>query len=469
MRAPELTSIQIVQVLAFVGFLAAFGALLLRPSSGPAISEEENRGLAPAPTLTWSGLADGSYTDALEAFVADHFPGRERWLALHFWLKERRGLRDEAVAVYDLAGFEGGLEDADLEALPEDFAAGEDFGPATDEVVLASGLAAPPDAEEEELGPPEEEAEEEGEPPLIGPRKRVQGSVSRGILVTEGRAMQLFHGGPGGSPSYARAINAYAEALAGEARVFVLLVPTAQTFYLPEDFARRSKSELPNIRATAAMFRPEVKAIDLYEALRGHTDEAIFFRSDHHWTGLGAYYAYAAYCRAAGFEPKPLADMERRTGKAFYGSLYRFTRDPTLAESPDPLEYWVPPAKVSVTRYGAAAPNVGVPGQLFFERGSGYGVFLGGDYPLMVVKNEAAPKRRALLVKNSYGNAFAVYLASHYEKVIIVDYRRYQGSVLDLVRAHEVDDVMILNGTITANATYHVARIAWVLEGKRPT
>lgn len=466
MRAPEMTSIQIAQVVAFVGLLAGFGAQLLRPSSGPAISEEENRGLAPAPTLTWGGLADGSYTDALEAFVADHFPGRERWLALHFWLKERRGLRDEAVAVYDLEGFEGGLEDADLEALPEEFAAGKELGSATDAVVLASGLAPPADEEEAGAEPP---VEDEGELPLIGPRKRVLGSVSRGILVTEGRAMQLFHGGPGGSPGYARAINAYADALAGEARVFVLLVPTAQTFYLPEDFARRSKSELPNIRATTAMFRPEVKAVDLHEALRGRTDEAIFFRSDHHWTGLGAYYAYAAYCRAAGLEPTPLADMERRTGKAFHGSLYRFTRDPTLAESPDPLEYWVPPAKVSVTKYGAAAPNVGVSGQLFLERGSGYGVFLGGDYPLMVVKNDAAPKRRALLVKNSYGNAFAVYLASHYEKLIIVDYRRYQGSVLDLVRAHEVDDVMILNGTITANAPYHVARIAWVLEGKRPT
>lgn len=456
---------QIANVAGFVGALVLGGALLvLAPADDAAVSADENRTLAAAPALSWAGLVDGSYTDALEAFVADHFPGREHLMALHFWLKDHRGLRDEQVALYDLEDEGGGgLEDAgpeQLAPLPDDLEALPD-APGQDDLVLA--------ATDLDLDLLEGDPEDDLEAPMLGPRQRVPGVVRRGVLVSQGRAMQLFTAGPQGSPAYARAINSYAEALADKLTIYLMVIPTAQAFYLPEDFARRSKAEPPNLQATLAMLRPEIHAVDVHAALAEHVDESIYFRTDHHWTGRGAYYAYAAFCRAAGLEPVALGSLERRTLKqGFLGSLYRMTRDPQLAESPDDVEYWVPAVDTTVTRHAAGNHKVFTATRLLHEHGYGYGVFLGGDFPLMIVKTDKNPGRRAILLKNSYGNAFATFLPAHYEELLIVDYRSFRGSLVDLAVEHEVDDLIILNGTITANAAYHIARIAWVLKGEKP-
>ncbi|MBA3548617.1 MAG: hypothetical protein H0T76_19200, partial [Nannocystis sp.] len=459
-RDPHSTWPQIANITAFLGTLVLGGSLLLlAPPGGGEVSEDEHRALAPAPEFTPAGLADGSYTDALGDFVADHFPRRDWLMALHFWIKDHHGIHDERVALYDLVDAEG----ADLEGAGWD----ENTPPPDQWIDLlgASDAAAdeqpdPPDmvlAATDLDGAPDEEAA--GADPA---HPRVRGIVQRGILVSEGRAMQLFTGRPKGSPAYARAINGYADALAGKVDLYVLIAPTAQAFYLPDEFARYSKSEPANIAATHALMRPSVKIVDAYAALAEHTDEYIYFRSDHHWTGRGAYYAYTAFCKAAGLQPVALAAMERRSLKQFHGSLFRLTRDAQLLASPDTVEYWVPNVETTTSRYAPNALKTPFKSKLLFERGAGYGVFLGGDAALMIVKTTQNVGRRALLLKNSYGNAFSIFLAAHYEELLIVDYRHFRGSLLGLIEEHAVTDLIILNGTITANAAYHIARVAYV-------
>jgi hypothetical protein len=290
-------------------------------------------------------------------------------------------------------------------------------------------------------------------------------SITRtdGILVVDGRAMQLFAGGPNGSRHYAKVINAYADALPDTIALYSLIVPTAQTFYLPESYADKVRHEPPNIDATYAMFDPSVQTIDVVAALAKHTSEYIYFRTDHHWTGLGAYHAYAAFCKVAGHKPLALDSMKKKSISSYRGSLYSHTRDDKLHGKPDEVEYWIPPVEVSVGRYLDAAQKSPYDGTLLRSESNGYGVFLGGDHALMVVKTNNKTGRRALLVKNSYGNPFAVYLVAHYDEVVIVDYRKYDGSVLDLVDDHGISDVIILNGAITANARFHIDRLEFVL------
>jgi hypothetical protein len=112
MTANRSTWPQLANVVGFVGALIVGGALLLgSTSAGGETSEDENRTLAPAPTLTAASLLDGTYTAALEAFVADHFPQRDWFISLNFWLKEHRGFHDEQLAVYDIEDIgEGAVE-----------------------------------------------------------------------------------------------------------------------------------------------------------------------------------------------------------------------------------------------------------------------------------------------------------------------------------------------------------------------
>ena len=101
----------------------------------------------------------------------------------------------------------------------------------------------------------------------------------------------------------------------------------------------------------------------------------------------------------------------------------------------------------------------------------GYLAFLGGDHPYMVARlneDEVTDDNRgkvALVVKNSYGNAFAPWLLPHFEKVVVVDYRYYAFSVQRLIAEHHVTDVVIVNATTTAISKPHQRRLQQSLKG----
>lgn len=287
-----------------------------------------------------------------------------------------------------------------------------------------------------------------------------------GLLVADGRVMQLFTGSPNGARHYARVVNEYADRLKGKVDIYSLIVPTAQTFYLPESYVGKVREEPTNIAATYKMLDSAVETIDVVGSLRGHESENIYFRTDHHWTALAAHYAYAEFCKAAGFKPVALDPANKRTISPYRGSLYRYSKS-TKEHQADVLEYWVPNVKVSVERLSSEGKKPS-PGSLLKESSKGYGVFLGGDHPVMVTRSSSSSGRRGLLIKNSYGNPFAVFLAAHYETLVIVDYRKFDGDVLDLIDEHGITDLILLNGAITANAKSHVSQLEGLLGGSKP-
>ncbi len=440
---------QILNLAVFSVTLVSLGGLLVfefaHRSDSLEIATEENRALAVFPKLTWTGWVEGRFTLGVDEWIADHFPARAQFMAGHFWLEQRRGFRAEqevtlyAVAIdtdADLEPLDGDLEALDGELVLDDFEFEDEFD---GDLELDEGSA-----------------------------DETETTRSEGILVSDGRAMQLFAGGPKGSRHYAAAINGYAEALRGKLAIYVLILPTAQTFYLPESYTGRIRHEPPNIAATYAMLDPTVKSIDVVGALSAHTDEYIYFRTDHHWTGLGAYYAYAEFSRSAGFDPIALESMEKRVIEPFRGSLYSYTRDEKLRGRPDQVEYWLPPVAAQVERLTSTGKRTAyAEGALLREQSNGYGVFLGGDHPLLVARTANQSGRRALLVKNSYGNPFAVYLVSHFDEVVIVDYRKFDASLLELIEDHQITDLIFINGAITANAKTHIARLAKIMKGPK--
>lgn len=283
-----------------------------------------------------------------------------------------------------------------------------------------------------------------------------------GILVADGRAMQLFTGSPNGARHYARVVNQYADRLKGKVDIYSLIVPTAQTFYLPESWVGKVREEPANISATYKLLDRSIHTVDVVGSLRGHEAENIYFRTDHHWTGLAAYYAYTEFCKVAGLRPIKLDPANKRTISPYRGSLYRYAKA-TKQHGADLLEYWLPTANVKVERLSSDGKKSSS-GVLLKQSSKGYGVFLGGDSPLLIAHSSSSSGRRALLIKNSYGNPFAVYLAEHFETLVIVDYRKFEGSVLDLIDQHAITDLIFINGAITANAKSHVGQIEGLLD-----
>jgi hypothetical protein len=412
-------------------------------------SELERRNLATFPTFNPEALAAGTYTQAIDLYVADHFPFREEMVELAFWLRDHRGLG------------QGGL-------LEDRAGAGDDSARRTTQdpvsVPVAEAAPAPraaPSARRD-AAPAKEEATAPDDPlgPGRPPGVSSQGQLKKkeGLLIVDGQAMHPFTGNDEDTTRYAGVVSDYAKILGDAVAVYAVIVPSAAAFYLPEAYRRHSRDELAYISKTYGKLASGARGVLAYEALSLHTSEYLYFRTDHHWTALGAYYTYVAFAKEAGLTPRPLADFERKVRDDHYlGTWFGRTRAPELKKSPDRVDYYASAVDYTAVKYRKSNPDRAVATKFLDEKAPNYGVFLGGDYPLMIAKTSQGGGRRVLVVKNSYGNPFAVWLLSHFEEVLVLDYRYFKGDILDVIEDHKVTDLVFINGILTSSTQVHTS------------
>lgn len=293
--------------------------------------------------------------------------------------------------------------------------------------------------------------------------------IVKGVAIANGRAMQQFGAPPSVGERFSEMANAYAAHLGPSVTVYSIVVPTAISFYLPPGARGGAGTERDAILAGKAKLAPRVKFVDAYAEIERHTAENLYFRSDTHWTVRAAYYTYVAFCAAAGFSPVPLSAMERGVHPNFKGYLYGYTQDPSLLTIPDEVEYFMPTVPYEAWLM-SGPPNYADsrPGSFVNPKAGNYVTFLGGDHALLVGKTRVGNGRRALVIKNSYGNPFAPFLLPHFEQVLVVDYRYFEGRIDDLVRRYQITDLLLINPTLTAYAKWHLDRTRRILDQAVP-
>lgn len=419
-------------------------------------SELEGRALAQLPAFTPDSLWEGRYTRELELFVADRFPLREGFVRFTFSLKAHLGLRREATVYTTAGGALGGMErPQDWRPPTEAPDAGEPELEDAGEPFVEEAL----DAGETDVEVVLVEEPDAGDDTPVGSEATERG----GVLIHQGRGLMLLSATDETARQFAKVLAAYGAAFP-KARVYAVMVPGAGAFYLPGTHRDRSADERHNLEVMREALPPTVRWVDVLGALEPHVDEPIYYRTDHHWTGLGAYYGSRAMLEAAGLEQLPRDAFEWRTNShPTLGSLFRMTQDAQLERTPDVTEYPVPPVKVTSVSLSGAAYDVPRRRPLLDEGARGYLVYLGGDAPLLVAKTPVKNGRRALLVKNSFGNPLGPLLAPHFEQVVVVDYRLYFGTIASLVKRFRITDVFVQNATLTANDPYHRGRLKLAL------
>jgi DHHW protein len=304
-------------------------------------------------------------------------------------------------------------------------------------------------------------------PPAASSNKPL--NVVGGVLLHEGQALFMFGGTDKAAQGYANAVNTWVDQVAkpnNMQSVSVVVTPTSSHFYLPAAARARTTSEARNLEAMKSALNPEVRFADVIAEMQDHTSEPMFFKSDHHWTGLGAYYAYRAWAQVMGLTPLELSAFDKRSVAGVAGSFWSLTQAPELRQADKVSDYYVPTTvTVKSTQYVGPEQKTPAPHEFFAEKSRGYIVFLGGDVPLLVGTTNAGTGRTALVVKNSYGNAFAPYLLPHFDKVVVVDYRYVFRNIQDIVKTFGVTDLVFVNATITANSGAHQERMRQVARG----
>ena len=185
-----------------------------------------------------------------------------------------------------------------------------------------------------------------------------------------------------------------------------------------------------------------VDTADLCAALAAHRDEPIYYRTDHHWTTLGAWYGYAALGEALGYEPVPLSAYSPRTvSEDFYGTTWSSSGFSWVA--PDRITVYVAPGGEEITNYPQGSP---VAGQLYdesrLEVKDKYSYFFGGNTPLLTVST-GNPGPRLLILRDSYMDSLSPFLFPHFSELHILDLRYYSASLQSYIEEHEIDRVLI--------------------------
>ncbi|MBO4854417.1 MAG: hypothetical protein J5482_04710 [Oscillospiraceae bacterium] len=266
---------------------------------------------------------------------------------------------------------------------------------------------------------------------------------------------------------YAEAVTATANELSGTAAVYALAVPLSSGITLPDEltdmaiFGNQQRAE----EDLDAMMGESVRFVPLYDALMRHRTEYVYYRTDHHWTGLGAYYAYRQFCQAKGIAPHELTDYAVKDFPGFLGSFYNDTNSyPGMKDNPDTVTAYYPIAEAPMTVTDQKGNTTTFPSAICDESTAPaaykYGAYIYGDNTFTVLRNQSLQDGSCcLVVKESFGNAFVPFLADHYQTVYVADYRYWSGSIKAFVRENGVQDVLFINNLSAVRNGYLIGKL----------
>ncbi len=191
-------------------------------------------------------------------------------------------------------------------------------------------------------------------------------------------------------------------------------------------------------------FSTGASTIDLYGPLHAHGGENIYYRTDHHWTSLGAFYGANAILEALGMEPLKLEDYEKTTvTRQFNGTSFSTSGVRWLP--PDAIDAYVPDEGIKVTSWFKGVPEEGsLYVDSYLDVKDKYSYFLGGRQPLCVVEKEGSDGPKVLVIRDSYSDSLTPFLTERFSQVHLFDPRDNLTSVKNYVEDNDIDTVVVL-------------------------
>lgn len=238
----------------------------------------------------------------------------------------------------------------------------------------------------------------------------------------------------------------YLNALAENAAVpvYFALIPGAaqvQAYKLPVNAPNDSEQAVID----AAYAGSAALNVDMLSLLSAHASEYIFYRTDHHWTSLGAFYGYNALRAAWGLDAADIDDYERQiVSDSFYGTTCSSSGFSWVA--PDEIEIFVPDdGSAAVTGYAASSPQVtGLYDESCLDEKDKYSFFLGGNAPRLTVRTGNADKPKLCIVRDSYTDCLLPFLLDDFSQIDLIDLRYYKDSLSDYIGGGAFDMVLVI-------------------------
>lgn len=430
------------------------------------VSEKENRTLQALPKLTASAWWDGSFAEGLENYLSDQMPGRDailqgsaRVLELFDATTDQERILNTGM-IEELNEMAGGTEEEppEVETTPVPVTnVPKTPSPAPIGLVIeAQGSATPaPGA----TLPPEMKATATpvptATPQPVDPQVADTSIVRKFCLVrTDGSLATQFQFGKTAIENTAKALNLYRDAVPADGSVVFTYIPYSQDANLwllnPNKYTGWTSDVEPTLQANV---KEGVYVFSTVNELNEHMQagEPCYYKTDHHWAGLGAFYVQRLMMRTLGVPSAAYEDFDYTVHEDFAGSIAAEARSLAGKGLVDRLE--VPTALAPARAFVYKNLNQLMKEVRYMEpERKVYAAFLGGTHsPFYVAETGFHTGRNALVICDSFGLAFVAYAAPYYDHVCLADLRETHSfitaggaSLREYIQYYDIDDVYFI-------------------------
>ena len=189
-----------------------------------------------------------------------------------------------------------------------------------------------------------------------------------------------------------------------------------------------------------------VEWIDVSTELNKHKTEKIYYKTDHHWTTLGAFYAFQAAAPSLGIEGDLSGKYVSHAVSNSFNGMLASKSGVNLGEK-EQIDIYVPTEEdtdliIDYVDEGKRSTSLYDSSKL--KEKDQYTVFLGGNSSLLDIRTVSTSTKRLLLVKDSFANSFIPFLTPYYREIVVVDSRYYSGTINDLMDSYRISEVLFL-------------------------
>lgn len=207
----------------------------------------------------------------------------------------------------------------------------------------------------------------------------------------------------------------------------------------------------------------DLTTIDCLSYLSGHSNEYIYYRTDHHWTSLGAFYAYSAAAKTLGYSAYDLNSFNIETASnSFRGTLYSKTLDSGI--TPDTIDYYhlasgEPKVKMTVNTGTEIIEYDSLYVRDYLDVKDKYSSFTGSNQPIITIDTDVDNDKSLLLIKDSYAHSLVPFLSKHYSRITMVDLRYINVGLEYYLDVEDYSQVLFTFNAISFAEDQHIAKL----------
>ncbi len=428
----------------------SFTTLFLIFGERPTVSYEEKRDLATIPEFTLKSYFDGSFTAGFSEFFNDAVPERASFKTFISLFRGHFGIDYGGVEIHGKLPVIDNNDTSEPQSSSKPVTSKPNNNSSSSSTSVNSSESTSGSSE----APDESSSSETKQPEPQDGDGEMEGTV---FVIKGERGIALFGGSYKGGTEYAQTISEIKAQVGDGVNFYSMVMPTAGSYYMParhKNLMGDEQAHINNINKNLVGVTP----VNIFDILASHKDEDIYFKTDHHWQQLGAFYAAEEFAKVADVPFIPLSEYTKVSRDGYVGSLYGYSGESAeILKVPDTFTYYKPPTKCKVTRYDPDYTNSRGDSLLWnidnMDMSSWYLAF-GIDNVITHVETECTNGRTLVMVGDSYDNAMVSTLTGSFSDIWVVDMRAnldyFQMNIVDFIKKKGATDVLFSADTFSA-------------------